>query len=69
MNLEKLKEVRTEKGISYQEMASKLDVTMQFYWMIENGKRKLSYEMAVKIAAILESTPDQIFLNPNVTCS
>jgi len=50
-------------------MASKLDVSFQYYWMIENGKRGLSYEMAVKIAEILDTTPDYIFLDINLTNS
>ncbi|MGF0469894.1 MULTISPECIES: helix-turn-helix domain-containing protein [Lysinibacillus] len=69
MNLTKLKVLRENKNISYRSMASKLDVSFQYYWMIENGKRGLSYEMAVKIAEILDTTPDYIFLDINLTNS
>ncbi|MBB4823730.1 putative transcriptional regulator [Sporosarcina luteola] len=62
MNLQNLQRVRINRGLSYQDMASKLGITLQAYWMIENGKRGLSYAMAVKIAKILEMTPDDIFL-------
>ena len=67
MNLNNLKLLRESKGRSYQDMATFLDVSFQYYWMIENGKRRLSYEMAVKIAEALETTPDNIFLNNNLT--
>ncbi|MCS1382762.1 helix-turn-helix domain-containing protein [Lysinibacillus sphaericus] len=68
MNLDNLKVLRERKGISYQSMADKLGVSFQYYWMIENGKRGLSYEMAVNIAKVLDTTPDHIFLNINLTC-
>ncbi|QTD42143.1 helix-turn-helix transcriptional regulator [Sporosarcina sp. Te-1] len=62
MNLQNLQIIRTKRGLSYQDMATRLGITLQAYWMIENGKRGLSYEMAVKIAKILDKTPDEIFL-------
>lgn len=68
MNLVNLKVQREKKHISYQTMADKLGVTFQYYWMIENGKRGLSYEMAVKIANVLGTTPDNIFLSNDLTC-
>ncbi|MFD2116391.1 helix-turn-helix transcriptional regulator [Paenibacillus yanchengensis] len=67
MNLDNLQKFRQSKGISYQKMAQELGITFQSYWMIENGKRGMSYEMAIKIANILETTPDNIFLNNNLT--
>lgn len=67
MNLQNLQVVRNKKGLSYQEMAKKLGITLQAYWMIENGKRGLSYEMAVRIAEILGMTPDEIFLINDLT--
>lgn len=69
MNLKNLRVVRNEKGLSYQDMASKLGVSFQSYWMIENGKRGLSYETAIKIAEALGTTPDEIFLNTKLTNS
>lgn len=67
MNLANLKVLREKKNISYQSMADNLDVSFQYYWMIENGKRGLSYEMAIKIAQVLGTTPDKIFLNNDLT--
>lgn len=69
MNMDNLKILRERKHISYQSMANMLDVSLQYYWMIENGKRGLSYEMAVKIAKVLDTTPDYIFLDNNLTIS
>lgn len=63
MNLDNLKIARQKQEISCQHMALMLDVSVQYYWMIENGKRGLSYEMAIKIAKVLGTTPDKIFLN------
>ena len=42
-------------------MAIKLGISKPFYWQIENGKRNLSYKMAVKIASIFKMKPDDIF--------
>ncbi|MGE7546069.1 helix-turn-helix transcriptional regulator [Sporosarcina newyorkensis] len=67
MNLQNLQSVRNKLGFSYQDMATKLGISFQAYWMIENGKRGLSYEMAVKIAKILDKTPDEIFLTKDLT--
>lgn len=60
--LENLKKIREDSGLSYKEMAIELGVTTQYYWMIENGKRGLSYEMAINISKIFKMTPDEIFL-------
>ena len=42
-------------------MAIKLGISKPFYWQIENGKRNLSYKMAIKIASIFNMKPDDIF--------
>lgn len=68
MDIKNLKKVRIDSGFSYQDMAESLGITLQAYWMIENGKRGLSYVMAVRIAKALDSTPDEIFLNKGLTC-
>ncbi len=59
--MEKLKELREKKKLSYSKMAARLGISKPFYWQIENGQRRLSYEMAVKIAKVFRSTPDKIF--------
>ena len=57
----KLKELRKKKKLTAREMAEKLEISKPFYCQIENGKRRLTYEMAVKIAAIFKKRPDAIF--------
>ena len=34
---------------------------LSFYWQIENDKRRLTYDMAMKIANFFKTTPDEIF--------
>ena len=50
-----------QEGITCDDMAIKLGISKPFYWQIENGKRNLSYKMAVKIASIFKMKPDDIF--------
>ena len=57
----KLKELRKQKKYTTNDMAEKLGISKPFYCQIENQKRRLSYEMAVKIAAIFKKKPYAIF--------
>lgn len=59
--MEKLKELRKANKLTHQMMANALNISKPFYWQLENNKRRLSYGMAVKIADILNTTPDNIF--------
>ena len=59
----KLKEKRYSKKYTNKIMAEKLGISKAFYCQIENGSRKLSYEMAVKIADIFNCKPDNLFYN------
>lgn len=67
MSLEKLKEARESNGLTFQQVADQVGLTKQGYWMIENGKRGLSYPMAVKIADVFDMKPDDIFLDSELT--
>lgn len=42
-------------------MAELLGISKTYYWQIENKKRRLSYDMAIKIARLFEQRPDTIF--------
>jgi len=64
---EKLKVMREDANLTYQEVADKVGISKEYYWMIENGKRKLSYPNAVKIANVFKRKPDDIFLNSKLT--
>lgn len=57
----KLKELRIKNGYTAKEMAEKLDISRAYYSQLENDKRTLSYKMAVGIAEILKTKPDDIF--------
>lgn len=59
MNL--LKKYRLSRGYSHQRMAIKLKISKSYYWQLENNLRRLSYEMAVKIADVFDTTPDELF--------
>lgn len=61
--MEKLKKIRIKNGFTCYDMAIKLGISKPFYWQIENGKRNLSYKMAIKIASIFNMKPDDIFYN------
>lgn len=62
--LDKLRAMRKKTNLTQAEMASKLGISKQFYSQLERGERRLSYEMALAIANIFNTTPDKIFL-PN----
>lgn len=59
--MNKLQEYRLMNNYSCQYMADQLNISKSFYWQIENKKRRLSYEFALKIANIFNTTPDEIF--------
>ncbi len=59
--MNKLQEIRLKNNYSCQYMANKLHISKSFYWQIENKKRRLNYEIAVKIANIFKTTPDNLF--------
>lgn len=57
----KLKELRKKKKYTTQIMSDKLGISKPFYCQIENGTRRLSYRMAVKIADVFHKKPDYLF--------
>lgn len=60
-SVEKLKNLRMSKGYSVKEMAKLLDISSSYYCLIENKKRKLYYDMAIKIANVFKMKPDDVF--------
>ena len=48
-----LKELRELQGYSMNGVAREVDITQQFYWYIETGRRRPSPELAQKIAKLL----------------
>ncbi|EES71662.1 MULTISPECIES: helix-turn-helix transcriptional regulator [Paenibacillus] len=57
-----LKQIRKNNNKTCQEVADAVGISKVYYWQIENGKRKLYYDLAVKIAAFFNMYPDDIFL-------
>ncbi|MDD2518371.1 MAG: helix-turn-helix transcriptional regulator [Bacilli bacterium] len=59
--MNKLQEQREKKNLTFREMANILNISKTYYWQLENNKRRLSYDMAVKIANIFNLKPDDLF--------
>lgn len=64
-NMDKLKQIRKENKYTIYDMAKILRITPSFYSQIENKKRRLFYDTAVKISAIFNMKPDEIFYTKN----
>ena len=48
-----LKHIRIDADMTQIEVAERVGISQQMYWMIENGERRPSVETAKKIAAVL----------------
>lgn len=59
--MENLKKLRLERQYSFNYMAKELNISKTYYWQIEHNQRRLSYDMAIKIANIFNKKPDEIF--------
>ena len=57
-----LQQARIKSGMSQQETANKLNLTRQYYAMIENGQRQKSLDilLAKKIGILFDISLDQI---------
>lgn len=62
-SLKSLKTLRLAEGLTGTEIARRVGICKSFYHQIENGQKRLSYEMAIKIANIFKKKPDEIFLD------
>lgn len=62
---DKLKEIRKDKGFTQKQIAEKLNITISFYSQLENKKKKLYYDTAIKIADIFNMRPDELFYTKN----
>ncbi|GAA5344444.1 helix-turn-helix transcriptional regulator [Planifilum fimeticola] len=62
-----LRLIRQKQNMTCKQVANEIGVTKEYYWQIENGKRRLSYGLAVKIARVFKKTPDEIFLAEELT--
>ena len=62
----KLRNMRLKRHYTTGDMAEKLNISKPFYCQIETGRRRLSYDMAIKIAAIFRAKPDKMFYEDHV---
>ena len=57
----KIRKLRKQWKLSIYDMANYLDITAAYYSQLENKKRRLFYDTAIKLAAIFEMEPDELF--------
>lgn len=60
--MNKIKEFREKRGYSQQELAEKASISRGYLSDLENGKWKVSLEIAYKLADILRAKVTDIFL-------
>jgi putative transcriptional regulator len=60
-----LRIIRIKNNLSIYDMAKYLNITPAYYSLIENKKRNLYYDLAIKIASIFNMKPDNIFIQKN----
>lgn len=65
--MNRVKDKRIEKNLTQLELANLVGVTPKYIGFIENGERNPSLQVAQKIAKILDSTIDDIFLHSKCT--
>lgn len=61
--LYKLQYLRKKKGLNQEQMADLLGMTVHGYRKIEQGSRKISLELALKIKSIVEVAHIEDFLD------
>lgn len=57
----KLKRLRYTNKMTAREVAEKVGISKPFYCQLENCKRRLSYETALRIANVFGVKPDYLF--------
>ena len=60
--LNKLRQERQKKGWTIKYVATLMEISPSMYGYIENGGKRLSYDMAVKLADLFKMTPDELFI-------
>lgn len=65
--MSKLKEAREKAGLTQLEVAKKLNISDSYLSQLENGRRKLSLQMAIDIAKEVGMNPTEIFLIYDMT--
>lgn len=57
----KLQTLRKMSNMSYEAVAKEIGICKAYYWQIENGNRRLYYDLALKIAKVFDKMPDEVF--------
>ena len=58
-----LTKLRKQNHLSMADIANQLDISTAYYCQLETKKKRLSYEMAIRIANVFHLTPDDIFFD------
>jgi len=57
-----IKQLRKDKGLRQEDMAVSLNVTRQTIIAIENNKYNPTLELAIKMARLLDTTVEELFI-------
>ncbi len=57
----KLQNLRKSLGLSYETVAKEVGICKAYYWQIENGNRRVYYDLALRIARVFKLKPDDLF--------
>jgi transcriptional regulator with XRE-family HTH domain len=60
---QRIKVIRTKRGMSQEELAEKLEVTKGYISKLENGKKPISLKTTEKIAHILGVLPEDLLVD------
>ena len=63
---QKIKHLRTDAGMTQEQMSEKCDISTSYLGHIERGSRKLSLETAVKIADCMRVSIDALIINGKI---
>lgn len=63
-DVKKLKKLREENHYSIYDMGRILNISSSYYSQLEHKRRRLYYDMAIKIASVFNLKPDDIFYIP-----
>ena len=56
----RLKEIRKSKGMTAEELGSKVGVTGNYIYILENGRREASLKILKKISRVLNTSIDEL---------
>ncbi|HCS74695.1 MAG TPA: XRE family transcriptional regulator [Clostridiales bacterium] len=60
-----LKQSRIEAGLTQSFMARKLGISSSYYCLLENGKRRITLDLALSISQIIDKPLEDIFTYSN----